>query len=277
MISFSFLLYNVASKKVRQCTFFKLTSAFIAVKRFKTFNVKALTNHPPFDRCVRNAWRFFSLHLRMECVVVREGQTRIIPLPEELSKLWKRWDRNRRRERMTDVVRDRNSASERKRMKGRQSTSGHTQPRHGHHKWLKTDFPFRQPYQSLHSVMEAKVKRAWSTAFASSNHRRDVFKESGWSGDGERLHRELFYYYSLFKWGILPVYPAAEGKQHFVWGHLTNISPIGWWPDRREGCDSIFIIPWCYPLGEGGLQPLKQRWKLHHGCSEEEERNEYWE
>lgn len=31
--------------------------------------------------------------------------------------------------------------------------------------------------------MEAKVNRAWSTAFASGNHQRDVFKES--SGDRE--------------------------------------------------------------------------------------------
>lgn len=45
--------------------------------------------------------------------------------------------------------------------------------------------------------MEAKVKRAPSAAFASSNHQRDVFKESRRDGEGGRLHREVFFFLSI--------------------------------------------------------------------------------
>ena len=62
---------------------------------------------------------------------------------------------------------------------------------------------------------------------------RDVFKESR-RGDG--CKERLFYYYALFKWGILPVYPAAEGNRHFVWGHHVNIPPTGGWSCSGEGC-----------------------------------------
>lgn len=51
---------------------------------------------------------------------------------------------------------------------------------------------------------------------------------------------ERFYHYGLFKWRILPVYPAAEGNQHFVWGPFTNIPPTGGQSGRRKGCDSVF-------------------------------------
>lgn len=157
-------------------------------------------------------------------------------------------------------------------MKGRQSTSGHTQLRHGHHKWLKDDFPFWQAYQSLHSVMEAKVKWARSTAFASSNHQRDVFKESGRGGEVERLHTEVLTIMVCLNGGILPVYPAAEGNRHFVWGHPVNIPPTGGRSGSRGGCDSVFIIPWRDLPGEGGSWPQRQRWKLHQWASEEAEK-----
>lgn len=67
------------------------------------------------------------------------------------------------------------------------------------------------------------MKRAPSAAFASSNHGRDVFKES--RRDREEVAQvflfcSFFFFFfnhnGPFKWGILPVYPAAEGNRHFV-------------------------------------------------------------
>lgn len=52
---------------------------------------------------------------------------------------------------------------------------------------------------------------------------------------------------------ILPVYPAAEGNRHFVWGHPTNIPLTGGCAGSGESCDSVFIMPQCDLLGEGGV------------------------
>lgn len=161
----------------------------------------------------------------------------------------------------------------------RQSTSGHTQLRHGHHEWLKADFPFWQAYQSLHSVMEAKVNQAWSTAFASGNHQRDVFKESSGDREEEQWNRKgFFYHYGLFKWGILPVYPAAEGNRHFVWGHPVNVPPTGGRSGGREGCDSLFRIlqesEGRDPGGKGENWPdgpVRTRTEMNRGAGKEME------
>lgn len=167
----------------------------------------------------------------------------------------------RQKGRDSDWCRSRQKVCIRGWKKRRQTTSGHTQLRHGHHKWLKADFPFRQANQSLLSVMETKVIWAWSSAFASSNHRRDVFKKSGWWG--AVAQRALLYHRALFKWGILPVYRAAKGSQHFVWGLPANISFNSWRFGFEEGCDTVFIIPWCDLSGGEKSWPRRQGWKLH--------------
>lgn len=131
------------------------------------------------------------LHLILSlCDKVYEG------LKKEETKRWRKWGgkkgggaRNKVRECEMSTETPHQKTRETKR---RQNTAGHTQLRHGHHEWLKADFPFRQAYQSLHSVMEAKANRAWSSAFALSNHLRDVFKETKRGLEKEQWMRKGF-------------------------------------------------------------------------------------
>lgn len=162
---------------------YKFTGEFKGMTRLKKFNVKALTKRPLFSRCVR-------LLASEERVQVGSGGAKRNHsshwgVKQTVKKMRQRQKGEREREMSTETE------TQYQRGKERQSTSGHTQLRHGH-KWLKADFPFWQAYQSLHSVMEAKVKRAWSTGFASSNHQRDVFKKHRRGREEEGLHREVF-------------------------------------------------------------------------------------
>lgn len=94
-------------------------------------------------------------------------------------------------------------------------------------------------------------------------------------GGGEEVAQIAFYYYGLFKWGILPVYPAAEGNQHFVWGHSVNIPPTGGRSGSREGWWFRLYNSMVRSAGRREGHDLgRQRWKLHQRASEEEERND---